>query len=64
MVLFFQAAPEIIQDALEGRIIERGQSLSSKEHDIHAWEVVLVSERLPDLAFDPISLDRKFEVPF
>lgn len=64
MVLFFQAAPEIIQDALEGRIIEGGQSLSSKEHDIHAREVVLVSERLPDLAFDPISLDRKFEVPF
>jgi len=64
VVFLFQAAPEIVQDALKGRIIERGQSLPAKEHDIHAGQVVLVSERFPDLAFDPVSLDRELEVPF
>lgn len=64
MVFFFKSAPEIVQGIPDGLIIQVGQSLTPKDHDVYAGQVALEPESLSDLAFNPVSLDGQLEVLF
>lgn len=62
MVFFLEPAPEIVQGIPNGLIIQIGQALTPKDHDVHAGHVTLEPESLPDLTFYPVSLDGQLEV--
>jgi len=62
VVCFFEPAPEIIQGIPDGLVIQVGQALTSKDHNVDAGQVTLKPESLSDLAFYPVSLDGQPEV--
>jgi len=64
MVFFLEPAPEVVQGVPDGLVIQVGQALTPKDHNIYAGQVIPEPERLPDLAFYPVSLDGQLEVLF
>jgi|GEM_PF-690203 len=64
MVFFSEPLPEAVQGIPDGLVIQIGQALTPQYHDVHGGEISLEPERLPYLAFYPISLDGQLQVLF
>lgn len=64
MVLLRQPLPEAIQRRTDSLVIQICKSLAPENDDVHSGKVRLVPERFPHLTLDPVSLYRKFQIPF
>ncbi|OHY72910.1 hypothetical protein BCA33_18980 [Marinobacter sp. AC-23] len=64
MVFLFQPLPEAIQILAYSLIIQICKTLAPKHDDIHSGQLKLMPKGFSHLTFNPVSLNRQFQVLF
>ena len=57
-----QALPQLIENSVNGRILQVSETLTSKDNDIHGGQIMLLAKGFSYQTLNPVALDGKPQI--